>query len=405
MRPTESTSKPLLELPFATADSPGNENDFVFHMLSLAREYNRAVMGNLQAKPEYHMLRLSFERVLSTLVRGPQRAKDIAKELGVSKQHVSQLITEVEVAGLVEKLTDPLDSRARLVALTRLGSQLIKDGVQAATIVSIEFAKPIGASGMNSVLQQIRRLCNGLALPLRPNELPAQVRVETNIIGNELTRLADYSQSVLIDLSRAQGFTNMKSSDDQVLLNMGTEGARLGEIARINDMTTQGVGRIVRSLEQRGFVTRKTDPEDARGKILYLTAQGFELRATWSEGARQLAKKFMQIIGEQALTELTDSLGILYENLPTDIGWQQEPHHSTEPENTFDQRQLLQYVADRLNFSENMNSSSTSITPPQLEQDDLSRTLRLSLGENLANELNATIDKLNSHFNRTAGNN
>ena len=51
-------------------------------------------------------------------------------------------------------------------------------------------------------------------------------------------------------------------------------GTRLTELARRAHMTKQGMMLLVDELEERGYVRRVPDPEDARAKIVRLTARG-----------------------------------------------------------------------------------------------------------------------------------
>ena len=51
-------------------------------------------------------------------------------------------------------------------------------------------------------------------------------------------------------------------------------GTRLTELARRAHMTKQGMMLLVDELEDRGYVRRVPDPEDARAKLVRLTARG-----------------------------------------------------------------------------------------------------------------------------------
>ena len=57
------------------------------------------------------------------------RSTDLAKKLGVSKQAISPLITELEEWGVVEQVADPKDGRAKLVRFTKKGEQGLLHGL------------------------------------------------------------------------------------------------------------------------------------------------------------------------------------------------------------------------------------------------------------------------------------
>jgi DNA-binding MarR family transcriptional regulator len=56
---------------------------------------------------------------------GPQRLSTIADWSQLDRSSASRQITELADRGLVERLTDPLDGRARLLQLTELGAGLL----------------------------------------------------------------------------------------------------------------------------------------------------------------------------------------------------------------------------------------------------------------------------------------
>ena len=63
-------------------------------------------------------------------------------------------------------------------------------------------------------------------------------------------------------------------------------GTRLSELARRAHMTKQGMMLLVDELEGRGYVRRVPDPEDARAKLVRLTARG---RNYMAEARRAMA--------------------------------------------------------------------------------------------------------------------
>lgn len=56
--------------------------------------------------------------VIGNIVAGENKASNIAHNLGVSRQAVSQTLGELESAGFVEQCTDPNDKRSRIVRLS-----------------------------------------------------------------------------------------------------------------------------------------------------------------------------------------------------------------------------------------------------------------------------------------------
>ena len=91
---------------------------------------------------------------------------------------------------------------------------------------------------------------------------------------------------MLLEASRALGAEVVASLDERgfpdarpghAVLFMHIDrrwGTRLTDLARRARMTKQGMMLVVDELETRGYVRRVPDPEDARAKVVRLTARG-----------------------------------------------------------------------------------------------------------------------------------
>ena len=56
--------------------------------------------------------------VVGNIVAGENKASNIAQNLGVSRQAISQTLAELESAGFIEQCADPHDKRSRIVKLS-----------------------------------------------------------------------------------------------------------------------------------------------------------------------------------------------------------------------------------------------------------------------------------------------
>jgi DNA-binding MarR family transcriptional regulator len=84
-----------------------------------------------------------------------------------------------------------------------------------------------------------------------------------------LRRLCDLKDHHLI---KRRTITNAER--DCLLQFSDTETMGMKELGRLLDITPAGVTRVVRSLEDKGLVTREMDARDRRGVNAVLTAQG-----------------------------------------------------------------------------------------------------------------------------------
>jgi DNA-binding MarR family transcriptional regulator len=79
------------------------------------------------------------------------RGADLAKKLGVTKQAISQLITELEDWGVIEQVADPEDGRAKLVRLTARGQQGLLHGLSVLRGLEQELEGKIGKRRMQEL--------------------------------------------------------------------------------------------------------------------------------------------------------------------------------------------------------------------------------------------------------------
>ncbi len=73
------------------------------------------------------------------------RVTTLSERVGVSKQAISQLVGELEEMGVVERVADPDDGRAKLVVFVEDGAHLI-EGVRALQAIEQDIWSELGGS-------------------------------------------------------------------------------------------------------------------------------------------------------------------------------------------------------------------------------------------------------------------
>jgi DNA-binding MarR family transcriptional regulator len=85
-------------------------------------------------------------------------------------------------------------------------------------------------------------------------------------------------------------------------------GTRLTDLARRARMSKQGMMLLVDDLEQRGYVRRVPDPEDARAKVVRLTARGRRFVAEARRAVAAVEARARRELGDRRYEALRDSL-------------------------------------------------------------------------------------------------
>ncbi len=99
-------------------------------------------------------------------------------------------------------------------------------------------------------------------------------------IGVDLWAAADAWKAAYTKKMVNAGHSHFGGAGAAILPYIGPKGARPSSIAKRLGVTRQAVQQLIDALERDGVVTRDTDPEDGRAKIVRLTDLG--ARAHWS---------------------------------------------------------------------------------------------------------------------------
>ena len=121
--------------------------------------------------------------------------------------------------------------------------------------------------------------------------------------------------TVLRDLSRDFPHGELSLNEYDVLFNLSRQPERRSRIRDLNKhllLTQPSVSRLVDRLVSRGLVAKSPDSADARGTVVALTEEGFELfRAVAVRHAASISRRVGGVLDVdelRTLTELTDKL-------------------------------------------------------------------------------------------------
>jgi DNA-binding MarR family transcriptional regulator len=79
------------------------------------------------------------------------RLTDIAKRVGITKQAAGQLVDELEAMGLLERIVDPRDARAKLVRFSRRGQAAMLEGLGVLGELEAEMREVVGDAKMRAM--------------------------------------------------------------------------------------------------------------------------------------------------------------------------------------------------------------------------------------------------------------
>lgn len=111
----------------------------------------------------------------------------------------------------------------------------------------------------------------------------------------------------------AEGFADVRPAHLTVFQHLDPDGTRIGELASRARLTNQSVGYLVDSLEELGYVERIGVPGDRRGRIVRLTAKGWEEMAACGRALAEIEEIWSEQLGAQRFRQLRRMLGELHQ--------------------------------------------------------------------------------------------
>lgn len=89
----------------------------------------------------------------------------------------------------------------------------------------------------------------------------------------------------------------IKPAHSAVFGQINPDGSRLTDLARVANMTPQGMGQLIDELEDLGYVARRPDPTDRRAKLITLTESGRQCLAAGAATVGRLERRIADVLG------------------------------------------------------------------------------------------------------------
>ena len=141
-------------------------------------------------------------------------------------------------------------------------------------------------------------------------------------LSNNLPRLLrefsrDYERRIWRELS-SRGYPEIRPSHSQVFANLGMGSVRVSELAERAQVTQQAMGKMLKELEQMGYIARDTDSRDKRAREIRLTERGIKLAMDSMEAVDHVRRHYDTKVGESELANLEETLRATVNKLELD---------------------------------------------------------------------------------------
>jgi DNA-binding MarR family transcriptional regulator len=109
----------------------------------------------------------------------------------------------------------------------------------------------------------------------------------------------------------AAGLEGIRPAQAVALVPLAAGGLHASDLADRLTVSRQAVAQAIAPLERHGYVSRVTDPADARARIIELTPRGRQALRVMRSNALNLEKHWEHVLGRRRLGELRATLELL----------------------------------------------------------------------------------------------
>jgi DNA-binding MarR family transcriptional regulator len=153
---------PLKQRPKRRPRDPGSDDDAGFRtaletakrestlqvLFKVARQLDEVALARISEKRGGVRIRRSHTSLLPHIALEGTRITELAERLGITKQGVSQLVDDLEALGVLARVPDPDDARARRVVFTKRGREGFFEGLSVLRELEQEVGTWVGEKRM-----------------------------------------------------------------------------------------------------------------------------------------------------------------------------------------------------------------------------------------------------------------
>jgi DNA-binding MarR family transcriptional regulator len=140
------------------AVAPDTAADLVYQIFDLQRVVRCVASASIRGQDTG----IALQGVLRFVAEGESRATDLAERLGVSAPVLSRHIAELEEQGYIIRRQDPDDGRAQLVALTRRGTDKLRQIEEQRTATLQDYLRDWSQEDAEETARTLKKLAESL---------------------------------------------------------------------------------------------------------------------------------------------------------------------------------------------------------------------------------------------------
>ncbi|RRB04112.1 MarR family transcriptional regulator [Larkinella rosea] len=154
----------------------------------------------------------------------------------------------------------------------------------------------------------------------KPFDFQFFYRIRERTLGRVMSKmkrfLGRYIEQRLIEL----GFTDFKASYIAFLGNLEEHGITNNELAKRAGVTKQAMSKIVKLLEDDGYIYTVKSERDSRSSQIFINERGKQLMVAVYNCTEEIRDKFHRIAGYEQVEQMIDTMVLLVREIEKDTG-------------------------------------------------------------------------------------
>jgi DNA-binding MarR family transcriptional regulator len=144
--------------------SPGDRLAIGQLLVQHLRLFRERVLAEAQAQTDEAgvTLRMAHAHVFANIRPRGMRLTDLAARAGMTRPSMAELVDELEAQGLLERLPDPADNRAKLIVLTAAGHDAVRVAKAIIARIEADYARRIGSQRYEAMCASMQALLDDL---------------------------------------------------------------------------------------------------------------------------------------------------------------------------------------------------------------------------------------------------
>jgi DNA-binding MarR family transcriptional regulator len=134
-------------------------------LFKAARLANERALGRLASDPARPPVRAAHTALFPHLDFEGVRLTDLASRVGVTKQAIGPLVDDLTALGMVERIADPADKRAKRIRFSRRGYTALMQGLGVLRGLEDTLAATVGKRRMRALHETLRLIIQALETP------------------------------------------------------------------------------------------------------------------------------------------------------------------------------------------------------------------------------------------------